>query len=109
MNKIKRNLALDKLCIIYNKIKSGASRADVRRKINTLRSNYRKGLKKIVASKRSGAGTEEVYQPTSWVFHALKFLHKFEQPVNTNIQLSEVCEVSTAFFNHRLRTFLTSK
>jgi ATP-dependent phosphoenolpyruvate carboxykinase len=27
-----------------------------------------------------------VYQPTSWVFYALQFLDKFEQPVNANAQ-----------------------
>jgi hypothetical protein len=57
MNKTKRNLALDKLGNIYRKMKAGANRADVRRKINTLRSKYRKELKKIVTSKRSGSGT----------------------------------------------------
>lgn len=90
MNKTRRNLALDKLVNIYSKMKPGANRADVRRKINTLRSNYRKELKKIVSSKRSGSGTDEVYQPTSWVFRALKFPHNSEQPVNVNVQLKEI-------------------
>jgi hypothetical protein len=52
MNKTKRNLALDKLGNMYRKMKPGANRADVRRKINTFRSNYRKELKKTVTSKR---------------------------------------------------------
>lgn len=90
MNKTRRNLALDKLVNIYSKMKPGANRADVRRKINTLRSNYRKELKKIVLSKRSGSGADEVYQPTSWVFRALKFPHNSEQPVNVNVQLKEI-------------------
>lgn len=80
-NKIKRNAALTKLLSIYEKIKPGATISDVRRKINTLRSNYRKELKRIEDSKRSGAGSEDVYSPTSWVFHALKFIARFEQPV----------------------------
>lgn len=86
LNKTKRNIALDILLNIYVKVKPGASRADVRRKINTLRCNYRKELKKIVSSKRSGSSTDEVYQPTSWVFYALQFLDKFEQPVNANVR-----------------------
>ena len=53
LNKTKRNIALDKLMNIYIKIKPGASRADVRRKINTLRCNYRKELKKVLTSKRN--------------------------------------------------------
>ncbi|XP_055622402.1 uncharacterized protein LOC129765969 [Toxorhynchites rutilus septentrionalis] len=55
---------------------------DVKRKINTLRSNYRKELKRIEDSKRSGTGADDVYSPSSWVFHALQFLSKFEQPVD---------------------------
>lgn len=81
-NKIKRKAAIVKLIPIYSKIKPGATEKDVRRKINTLRCNYRKELKKIQDSKRSGVGSEEVYQPTSWVFYALKFLKKSEQPVS---------------------------
>jgi hypothetical protein len=71
-------------------MKPGANRADVRRKINTLRSNYRKELKKVATSKRSGSDTNVVYQPISWVFHVLKVLHNCEQPVNANVQLNEV-------------------
>lgn len=86
INKTKRNTALDKLLEVYKKIKPTANRVDVRRKINTLRTNYRKELKKILSSKRSGSGTDEVYKPTSYVFYALQFLDKFEQPVNENVQ-----------------------
>lgn len=85
MNKTKRNAALDKLVSIYSKSKPGANRADVRRKINILRSNYRKELKKIEDSKRSGTGADEVYTPTSWVFYSLQFINKFEQPVNAGL------------------------
>lgn len=60
INKTERNMALDKLLNIYVKIKPGATRADVRRKINTLRCNYRKELKKILSSKRSGSSVDEV-------------------------------------------------
>lgn len=80
-NKIKRNAALARLLSVYGQCKPGATIADVRRKINTLRSNYRKELKRIEDSKRSGTGADDVYSPTSWVFHALKFINKFEQPV----------------------------
>ncbi|XP_055633572.1 uncharacterized protein LOC129773929 [Toxorhynchites rutilus septentrionalis] len=81
-NKIKRNAALIKLQAIYVKCKPGATLSDVRRKINTLRSNYRKELNKIEESKRSGAATDNVYIPSSWVFHALKFLNILEQPAD---------------------------
>ena len=44
-NKTKRNAALLKLLSIYQQCKPGAKIADIRRKINTLRCNYRKELK----------------------------------------------------------------
>jgi len=79
-NKYKRNEALAKLLVIYKEIKPDAKVVDVRRKINTLRSNCRRELNRIKASKRSGSGTDEVYKPSSWVFYALKFLHSIECP-----------------------------
>ncbi|KAL4702673.1 hypothetical protein ACJJTC_007104 [Scirpophaga incertulas] len=54
-NNIKREEALGKLLDIYKKIKTDATIEDVKKKNNTLRSNYRKELKKIVVSKRSGS------------------------------------------------------
>lgn len=62
-NKTKRNAAIKKLIPIYQKIKPGATAFDVKRKINTLRCNYRKELKKIEDSKRSGAGADQIYKP----------------------------------------------
>ncbi|XP_050499770.1 uncharacterized protein LOC114330403 isoform X2 [Diabrotica virgifera virgifera] len=91
-NKIKRNAALTKLLSIYKNCKPGATIGDVRRKINTLRCNYRKELKKIEDSKKSGAGADDIYSPTSWVFHALKFINQLEQPVilgNSQAQVNE--------------------
>lgn len=80
-NRTKRNLALDKLVPWYELIKPGANRDDVKRKINSLRTNFRKELKKILTSKRSGAGRNDVYQPQSWTFEALQFIRGCEQPV----------------------------
>ncbi|CAH1959706.1 unnamed protein product [Acanthoscelides obtectus] len=44
------------------------------KKINDLRTNYRKEKKKIEESSRSGAGTNNVYVPTLWYYDLLKFL-----------------------------------
>lgn len=94
MSKSKRHSALEKLLECYKKIKPNATREDVRKKINSLRTNYRKELKKIISSKRSGAGTEEVYKPTSWIFYALQFLGSCELPVNANLPGTTSTEVS---------------
>lgn len=80
-NLIKKGEALQKLLEIYKKIKSDATIDDVKKKINILRSNYRKELKKILTSKRSGASSDDVYKPKSWVFHLLHFINKTEQPI----------------------------
>ncbi|XP_017475292.1 PREDICTED: uncharacterized protein LOC108365689 [Rhagoletis zephyria] len=84
MNKIKRTARHEKLLLILKKINDNATVGDVRKKINSLRSNYRKEFKKIIDSKRSGAGTEDVYIPKSWIFNALHFLNKNEKPVDLN-------------------------
>lgn len=73
-NKIKKTLALEKLLEIYREIKPQAGIKDVTKKLNTLRSNYRRELNKIRHSIRCGSGPDEVYKPSSWVFYALQFL-----------------------------------
>ncbi|EZA51520.1 hypothetical protein X777_09817 [Ooceraea biroi] len=53
----------------------------VKKKINALRTSYRKELDKIKKSMRSGAGTEEVYIPTLWYFKDIDFLRDQETPI----------------------------
>ena len=47
---------------------------DLKKKFNALRTNFRKELKKVDISKKSGAGTEEIYEPTLWYFDDMRFL-----------------------------------
>ncbi|KAJ8929239.1 hypothetical protein NQ314_018118, partial [Rhamnusium bicolor] len=95
-NKIKRNSALDELIEVYKKIKPGCTRNDVKKKINSLRTNFRKEFKKIVQSKRSGAGASDVYKPSSWVFYELQFLQEHEQPVKNREVPQESDEIVQA-------------
>lgn len=74
VNKYKRNESLEKLLLIWKRIKPLATIEDVRKKINTLRSNYRREINKIVASRRSGAAADDVYSPKSWTFPYLHIL-----------------------------------
>ena len=53
---------------------------EVKKKMNSLRTNFRKELKKVMDSKKSGAGSEDVYEPTLWYYNALLFLIDQEQP-----------------------------
>lgn len=88
-NRNSRKKAIQKLIPIYQKLKPNADEAEVRKKINALRTNYRKEVKKIITSRRSGCGEDEVYTPTSWVFHALQFLGNSEVPVDFEVDFNE--------------------
>ncbi|KAL0840718.1 hypothetical protein ABMA28_015906 [Loxostege sticticalis] len=79
-NKYRRNENLAKLLPILNKMKPNATLEDVKKKINSLRSNYRREIKKIMASKESGAREDEIYVPKIWYFPYLHFLNKMEEP-----------------------------
>ncbi|XP_062551398.1 mucin-6-like [Armigeres subalbatus] len=92
-NKAAKNAALDKLVRVYQSVKTGATRADVTKKINSLRTNFRKELKRVVSSKRSGAGADEIYQPSSWLFEALQFLRNTEQPASHITESGKVADV----------------
>lgn len=48
--------------------------ADIKKKINGLRTQYFKELNLIKKSENSGAGTSELYQPRLWCFELLHFL-----------------------------------
>jgi len=91
-SKQKSNLALDNVVIAFNKIKPNAIHNDVndmKKKIHILRSNYRKELKEILASKSS---TDDVSEHLSWKFHSLKFPKKIIEavaPLNFNTENSE--------------------
>jgi len=91
-NRDKKNAAYKKLLVFYKVLKNNSTIDDVKKKINTLRSNFRKELKKINDSKRSGAGTDDVYQPSSWLFEELSFLTDLEQPTKS------VCSIDSKPF-----------
>ncbi|XP_050671407.1 uncharacterized protein LOC126969869 [Leptidea sinapis] len=80
-DKLKKNIALDNLLVIYKKIKPSSTREDVKKKLNSLRTNFRKELKTVFQSKASGKGTDELYVPSSWTYYELLFLKNDEQPI----------------------------
>lgn len=77
--KYKRDECLEKLLVIYKKLRPHATISDVRKKINSLKSNYRREWKKVILSRYSGDGEE--YVPKSWLYECLHFLNKLEQPL----------------------------
>ncbi|CAK1585835.1 unnamed protein product [Parnassius mnemosyne] len=67
-------------------MKPNSTREDVKKKLNALRTNFRKELKKIHKSKSSGKGTDEVYVPSAWTYYELLFLTNDEQPIKKTIE-----------------------
>ena len=53
---------------------------DVKKKFNALRTNFRKEMKKVENSKKSGAGSEDLYEPTLWYYSEMEFLKDQETP-----------------------------
>jgi len=79
-NRVKKAAAYDCLIEKLKVIEPDASRESVVKKINNLRSTFRKELKKVNDSKRSGASGDDVYAPSLWYFNELMFLVDQETP-----------------------------
>lgn len=60
----------------YKEMFPKASKDDVKKKFYSLRTNYRKELKKYLQSMKSGSSTDDIlYQPTLWYFNE-RFFYK---------------------------------
>lgn len=77
-NRNKKDAAYDKMVEKMKEIEPKADRAMVRTKINAFRTSYRRELKKIKSSIRSGAGTDDIYKPNLWYYNELDFLRDQE-------------------------------
>ncbi|KAG8316845.1 hypothetical protein J6590_040100 [Homalodisca vitripennis] len=89
-NSTKKNEQYDELLQKYNNRYTEADRKGLIKKINSLRANFRKELRRIKKSERSGACSGEVVEPTLWYFHEMKFLTDLEEPTESvNIMIDE--------------------
>ena len=79
-NTILKDKAYVEMVHFVKEIDSSANRETVTKKINALRTNFRKELKKVESSKTSGAGEEGIYVPKLWYYHELVFLRDQELP-----------------------------
>jgi hypothetical protein len=76
-----RNLKSEGYEAMVRKLKemdSNANRETVKKRINGLRTNYRRELNTIKESKKSEAGTNDIYIPTLWYFKEIDFLRHQE-------------------------------
>ena len=68
----KKDTAYGKLVNKQQEIESNATKDSVIKKINNLRSAYRKENKKIKQSIKSGTSADTVYKPRLWYFSLLR-------------------------------------
>ena len=74
VNRSMRDAAYNKLIEKCKKRYPTANKDFVTRKIHSLRCSFRRELKKVQLSKRSGSSANNVYIPTLWYYNSLKFI-----------------------------------
>lgn len=75
-----KSQAYDILAEKMQTVDRSANRETVVKKINSMRTTYRKELKKVLDSERSGAGADDIYVPHLWYYELLSFLRDQETP-----------------------------
>lgn len=80
-----RNLKNDAYKVLiekYKKVNPMADKESVKKKVNSLRTNYRKELKKVHASYRYGTSIDDIYVSPLWYFNELNFLQDQIMPAD---------------------------
>ncbi|XP_064115071.1 uncharacterized protein LOC135221178 [Macrobrachium nipponense] len=73
-NRNKKNLDYKTLLTKYRERYQDATVENVKKKFNILKTNFRKELKKITSSKRSGTGTDDIPETSLWYYEEISFL-----------------------------------
>lgn len=63
-----------------SEVEAIATKENVVKKINSLRTCFRKEYRKVILSERSGAGFDDIYTPTLWYYELLLFLIDQDEP-----------------------------
>lgn len=91
-DKHKKNAAYHILIEKMKEVDPAANKDMVVKKINSLRTCFRKELKKYNSSLKSGTGTEDIYKPSLWYFDMLTFLTDQETPrQDGRDNIEEIC------------------
>lgn len=100
MNKLKRESAFEKLLKELNE--SGFENTDInilKAKIKTIKTVYRQEVNKILKSKKSGSGTDDLYKPKlMWFTRADSFLRSMVMSRETTNNMVSVFK--TRFYEH---------
>ncbi|XP_014367364.2 uncharacterized protein LOC106717918 [Papilio machaon] len=73
-DKHKRKIALTKMTNLLKMIRPNITENDVKKKINILRTSYKREENKIIKSMASGS--QDSYVPSLWYYNHLQFLHE---------------------------------
>ena len=86
-NRDRKATALQKIAEHMNKSGWSFSEDELRKKIDTLRNQYRRERRNLQQTKKSGAAADNVYVPRLWCYDALSFFNDGDdhQPSVTNI------------------------
>jgi hypothetical protein len=68
-----RNLGIEDLLKVCQEKFKDANVAFVKRKINNLRTVFRRELNKVLESKTIGSSADEIYVPTFWYYDLFSF------------------------------------
>ncbi|XP_063383221.1 uncharacterized protein LOC134669544 [Cydia fagiglandana] len=80
-----RSQSFEVLLECYQKYFPNTTVTDIRKKIEYLRSCYRRERKKVESSKTTGAGSTEIYQPNLWYYPYLNFLQEKTVPTTVPV------------------------
>nr|CAH7768737.1 unnamed protein product [Callosobruchus chinensis] len=76
-NKHMKNAAYQELVEKCKEICPEADTKYVRKQIGSLRAGYRRELREIGKSKRTGSSADDIYEPTLWYFGLMSFMRIF--------------------------------
>lgn len=90
-NQMKRTGCYEVLLRKMKEVDPSADISKVQKKINNLRTVFRKELKKVESSHASGSGTDNIYVPKLWYYEKLMFLKDQEQPYGATSSSMDNC------------------
>ena len=96
-NRGKKKEQYDVLIKKYREYIPNADKQDVIKKINSLRTNFRKELKRIRETKKSGANPEDVL-PSLWYFEEMKFLQNLEAPYSSDSSMNQFIDPGSSLY-----------
>lgn len=73
----------------YREKYPAANVEELKKRLNSMRTNFRSELRKMERSAKSGAGTDDLYTPTLWYFDAMMFLRSQETTAPSSSTIPE--------------------